>query len=172
MTRKTYIELYNALKQLSNRTGSSKFAYAVNKNVKNLHSLYEAFSDISKPPKEYFQFDKKREEICLKYVERKNGESVVENNNYKITENSKEDFEKEMDGLKSKFPDLKAATDKHQEEIMAWLDQEADETIRLHTIKVNECPDMSPQLMGAIEIIIEEDSVISQPGKMFNFPRK
>jgi hypothetical protein len=157
--------------QLSEKVANNKYTNAADKNILALAELNTEFSELSKPPEEYFQFDKEREDICLKYVERKNGEPVVENNNYKITENSKEDFKKEMAGLESKFPDLKTATDKHQAEIMAWLDEEV-ESIPLRKINSNDCPDMTTALRGKIRIMVEEDSVISQPGKMFDFKRK
>lgn len=153
MTRQKLVELYQSLNAVGNLRGV-KFAYAVIRNLNILQPEIEALQKSAEPSKDFNIFEMARVELAKKHAKKdKNGEAVVEANQFVIE--NKEKFDKEFVLLRKKHKEAVANRDKQIAEYNKLLEEEVK--IELFKIKMSDVPqDISTEQLKGIFEVIEE----------------
>ena len=138
------------VQQLQREGKSAEFSYFVYKNAEYLSSEYSSIVNTiynEATDAKYQEFLKKTNELIVKYADRdEQGNVVVENNNYKITEQLVE-FKEENDKLIAEY---KAILDNRQQKInesMQFLELTSE--YNLIVLPINKFPDTTlPAIVG------------------------
>lgn len=153
MKTQEVLKLNATLETLSNLKGA-KFAYAIAKNKEFIKTEIEALKEATKPSEEFEKYNKARIELAENHADKdEDGKSVIEGNQYKITDMDK--FNKEHDKLKEEYKEALEAHKKQQDEFNALLEEETK--LELQMIKIEDIPqDITVEQMEGIKVLIEE----------------
>ena len=141
MIKTKLIALYNGLNQVKNLKGV-KFAYGVIKNIRLMENEIVSIQESIKPVKDFMEYDMERMNLAKKHSKKdKNGNPVIENNNF-VLESEKE-FELEFEALKEKHSSVLS---------------ERQKQIELYKIKMSDIPqDISTEQLAGIFDIVENN---------------
>jgi len=131
---------------------STKFAYAIIKNLKIIDKELKALQDAQKQPDGMIEFEKARMALCTNMCKKdEQGSPVIEDNNFVIED--MEAFEKSMEDLKEEHKAVFDAQKEQQENMMKLLQEETE--IKLHVVKEEFLPDdLSANQLEALDAII------------------
>ena len=91
-TRAEFMQIVKLLaSNMDKYTG--KIAYAANKNLRRAKEELEDIEAERKPTQEYIAYNKARIELCKKLAKRKNGEPVIENDQFVFKDDKQADIE-------------------------------------------------------------------------------
>lgn len=164
MTKGDTVNIYANLKKLGNLRGA-KFAYAVQKNISLLDPEIEALKKALEFSDDYKKYDEARIKLAESYAKKdakgkpvlikttnERGEVVREE--YDLTEETKDEFEKKFEALKEEHKTVVEARDTQIKEQNDLLKTES--TIVFHKIALADVPaDISVAQMGFISEIVE-----------------
>jgi uncharacterized lipoprotein YehR (DUF1307 family) len=90
--------------------------------------------------------------VCTQFCEKdENDKPVIENSNYKIPEEKKEEFDKTLDDLKEEYKETLDKAEKRNDQFMELMQEEVD--IDFYRFKMNEMPEA---LLGSdLEIMFD-----------------
>jgi len=147
------VRLMNGIQQVSQLKGV-KFAYALVKNKQKINQEFDFIKQtIESNQKEFAEFDKKRNELCVKFSKKDaKGIAIIENNNFIIE--GKEAFNAALDQLKAMLPDEAEKYDTSIKEYESLMNDECK--IEFFKIKITDIPsDITASQMEMIEELIE-----------------
>jgi len=133
-----------------------KFAYGITKNKKIIDREIEDIKESITPSPEFAEFEKARVELCKEYAEKdEKGEFKVENNEYVLPEDKKEEFEIRLKALREQHKEAIEGREKQNEDFEAF--QKEESKVEFYKIKLKDVPeDISAEEMQAIDELIEE----------------
>jgi len=141
MTRKELVDMFVCLSEMDSNIKVNKwFSYVVMVNQKQLKDKAKAIIDISKPKKEYLEYNEKRTDILNTYGERDDlGKIITLNDSIKIRKN---DIDECLLKLKELDVNYKEAIDERNnnlEEYYELLETEID--VDIETVPFKYVPD-------------------------------
>ena len=146
MVRSELMKLATALSVLNEKEMNIKTSYAIAKNIKAIAGEVTLLEEMRKNFSEGYEGE--RRALCEEYAERDvDGNVKIENNNYVLLADTKEDFYKKMDELSDKYRPK-------SQEFADLMDGEVD--VNLTKIKIDDLPSMKPSELTALFSIIEE----------------
>ncbi len=154
-TNKEVIDLYSKLEQLNNLSGDI-FAYKIIYNKRKIMELVEIYNEMIKPSKEFMEFERKREALCIEYSDKDETENPIIVNKTYLIQTHATIFNIEFEKLKSEYNDILM----HRQEVLInskkFLYLPSDITLKL--INLSELPiDISVDQMDIIFDLIEEN---------------
>jgi hypothetical protein len=131
-----------------------KFAYAISKNITILEREIKALNKLSEPSPEFMEYDKKRLSVCSEFADKdKNGNPVIQQGNFLISERSK--FDKAMAKLKKEHKEAYDNHAKKLEEFDELMEEEAN--IELFKVSLEVVPDdINGEVLHSIMPIIND----------------
>ena len=157
INREKLIEMYGVFERLAKDKCSVKFHYTVLKNKRLIQPEIDSIREVNEPHPKYQEFEKKRMELCHSFTEKdENGKSKIENNNFIIPQESREEFDKQMNDLKTEYQEMFDNMDEKQKEFENLLKEDVE--IELITIPMSIIPkELTGQEVEVLFDIIEED---------------
>jgi len=108
------VELWKALQQLSKQVYPVKFSYFISKNKSVMKDEIDILTELSKASESFMAYDNKRSHLAQSMADKDaEGNPIIENNAYVLIEN-KDDFNKQLENLKSSF---KSAIEKQTQKV-------------------------------------------------------
>lgn len=154
MKNSELFELFNTITAPDFKYKGAEFNYIIAKNVAKLKPELEALQKGLEATEEYKEYDTKRIEILKKYaVKGENGEPVIENNAFKLSD--KTTALKEIEELQKENKEILDARTRQEQEYQELLNKES--TIEIHKLKKSDLPeDMeTPVMIKLFKLIIE-----------------
>ena len=154
MKRSEVIALYRALNNLGRLSGV-KFAYAVNRNIKQLQTEIDAVQKAIEPTSEFSAFEKERVKVAEEYAEKDGkGKPKVENGQY-VFGDKLDEYQKRYDKLIEEHKPAVDAREKQIEDVNKLLDEEVE--VNLYKIPLASVPEgITTAEMNKIMPIIDE----------------
>lgn len=154
MKRRELYMFMQSLNNLGNLKGV-KFAYSIIKNKKKIEEEIKILEEVVKPSDEFSKYEAERIELCELHCEKDDkGEPVVEDDKYKIIDESK--FDKELETLKESYNTYITEREDQIKDYNKMLDDE----IEMDFAKVNfdELPtDISTTQLESITFMLDLD---------------
>ena len=155
MKKSEAIGLFNTINTMGS-IASTKFSYAIIKNVEKLKDEFEAVKKIQqiKSP-EHEEFETKRIQLCHEFAEKdEKGNPVLVGSNYKIKD--QDAFDKMYSKLESNYSGVMEEINNKVKQINDILDEESD--IELYKISIDDLPkELTPaQVKSLMPMIMEE----------------
>jgi hypothetical protein len=127
ITREKLIAMWGLVNRLVNEKTAVKFHYLMLKNKKLLEPEVESLQKANTPPEGHNEFNKKRLDLCNSFADKEeDGSPKIINDNFVISEETKEEFEKKLSELKEEYKDVVDTMDKNQEDFIALLKEEVE----------------------------------------------
>jgi len=151
------VELYNAIKNMDSSVKYDKwFVYATSVNLTKIEDEVKLILEANKIPEEYYEFEKKRQDIFTKYANKdENGEPVVnETGAWSFASEITETLRDEIEILIDEYKDILKETERERDDFDLFLSDEVEVDIR--EVSIDRFPDqLSPQEMKALLIMAE-----------------
>lgn len=147
--------IYEYFVQLLQQEGkNAEFSYFVYKNAELLSADYKNIANTvynEAADSQYHEFMTKNNELVAKYADRdEQGNLIVENNNYKITEQIVE-FKEESNKLQEEYAEMLTARRQKIDESMQFLN--ITNEYNLYVLPINKFPDNTiPAIVGIFGI--------------------
>lgn len=142
--REKLFAMFGLIDRLLQGKTSVKFYYLLLKNKKTLQAEVDLVRSTQQanPPEGHDEFNKRRIQLCEEYAKKdeETGKPKVINNQYDMTEESRETFEVKLAELKVEFKDVVNEMDRRQEELIKLLNEEAE--VDLTVIPLSVIPDV------------------------------
>lgn len=151
MKRETLVRLWKSIERLEGLKHDVRFSYFLAKNKVSLKSELDIMEEAQKPSEAFLEFENRRVELAQQFADKDaNGQPKVHNGQYVIFD-SRDDFEKDMKKLKTKFKSAISAREKQIEEYAALLKEPVE--LELAKIRFSQLP---PQIESAyLEVFLE-----------------
>jgi len=155
--RSDLFALLNAFEAAKDLQGV-KFGYAVAKNKANILAERKCVDEAGKPSKEYFEFDKRRLELCEEHCDKENGKPVKIFNPITRQEvyaglDGNKKFNAAVDALTEEYKDVTEAFKQQREEVNKLLDEEIE--FDFYMVEFSEIPEnITAGQMAGLEPII------------------
>lgn len=153
--REYFLTLNQRLSLLGALKGS-KFSFTIAKNKEVIKPTVDKLNKMIKMSNRFMEFDKKRVEINEKYAERdEKGNPIMKEERFTIPNDKKEDFEKEIEALKTEYKDAVSERETQKKELEAFLKEEI--TLDFKTIPLSIIPeDINVDEMEILAPLVEE----------------
>ena len=103
MKKRDLLNLYNALTSIEGKAFTTKFNYFIAINKSFMRDEIDALEMAKKPDPKFVEYDIERAKLAHEMADKdSNGQAIVENNNFIITEKF-EEFKEALINLKSKY---------------------------------------------------------------------
>lgn len=154
-TREYFLTLNQRLSFLGALKGS-KFSFTIAKNKEVIKPIVDKLNKMIKMSDRFMEFDKKRVEINEKYAERdEKGNPIMKEERFTIPKDKKEDFQKEIEALKTEYKDAVSERETQKKELEAFLKEEI--TLDFKTIPLSIIPeDINVDEMEILAPLVEE----------------
>lgn len=139
-------KLWKELQKLSQETQPIRFSYFIAKNKGLLKDEIDILNDLSKVSQEFIKYDNCRAALAKEMSDKDSeGNSIIQNNSYIITEH-KEEFDNKLMSLRIEFKDAIEDTNKKIEEFNSILKE--DYEFNGYKIKIDLMPEViNPELL-------------------------
>lgn len=133
-----------------------KFAYGIARNKKIVDAEIENIKESVAQSEAFTAFEKSRIELCQEYAEKdEKGEFKVENNEYVLPADKKEEFEIRLNALREQNKEGIEEREKQLNDYKDFIDQES--AVEFHKIKLSSVPeDITAEELEGIKELIEE----------------
>jgi len=150
LTRAELLELWHGLPTLANLKGF-KLGYAIARSKAKLKPEIEALEEALKPAQAFEEYERKRLELCRKYVQKDGqGNPVVSGNEFVFGDN-REAFDAEMAPLQEEFAE---AIENRKQQVEGYLSAMKEQiTVEVHRVT---------------EVDVPEDLTVSQMAVLFH----
>jgi hypothetical protein len=161
MKRETMVKLWKVIGALEGLKHDVRFSYFLAKNKVGLKAELDIMEEAQKPSEAYLEFENRRVELAQKFSDKDaNGQPKVHNGQYVIYDN-RDEFEKEMKKLKTKFKSAIESREKQIDEYAALLKEPVE--LSLSKIKFTQLP---PQIESAyLEVFLEAGVIDDDSGE-------
>jgi hypothetical protein len=161
MKRETMVKLWKVIGSLEGLKHDVRFSYFLAKNKVALRAELDIMDEAQKPSEAYLEFENRRVELAQKFSDKDaNGQPKVHNGQYVIYDN-RDEFEKEMKKLKTKFKSAIESREKQIDEYAALLKEPVE--LSLSKIKFTQLP---PQIESAyLEVFLEAGVIDDDSGE-------
>ena len=155
MNRRTILKLWQVLGKLEGLKHDVRFSYFLAKNKVALKSELDLMEEAQKPQEAFLAYEQKRVDTAQQFSDKDaNGNPKVHNGQYVIYD-KRDEFEKEIKKLKTKFKTAIAAREKQVEEYEKLLDENVE--LNLAKIRFSQLP---AQIESAfLEVFIEANLI-------------
>jgi len=158
MKIKEAVALYKAMQNdLFKDLKGVRFNYALKRNKEILKKELSIIESSFVPSPDYEKLEEERVNILAKYVERdEKGNPVVENGDFKVSDENKELFNKDFAPIKEKYMEATKDQQKRVQEFTSMV-EENDISFELHSFKLNDLPeDITQEQMEFIYPLVIE----------------
>lgn len=155
MKRRTALKLWQVFGKLEGLKHDVRFSYFLAKNKVALKAELDLLEESQKPSQAFLEYEARRVESAQKFADKDaNGNPKIHNNSY-IIYDKREDFEKEIKTLKTKFK--KAISDRENQ--IKDYEKLLDEPVELQLTKIR-FTQLPPQIEASVlEVFIEADII-------------
>jgi len=127
ITREKLIAIWGLINRLVGEKTTVKFHYLLLKNKRIIEPEVESLQKANQPPENFQEFEEKRLELCGAFSEKDEKDTpVLENGNFKIAEETKDQFQEALAELKEEFSNVIETMDSNQKEFMELLKEEVE----------------------------------------------
>jgi len=155
MKRSTIVKLWRVLGNLEGLKHDVRFSYFLAKNKVALRTELEVMEEAQKPSESFLAYEQKRVETAQSFADKDaNGNPKVHNGQYVIYD-KRDEFEKEMAKLKTKFKTAIAAREKQVADYAVLLEEPVE--ISLSKIRFSQLPQQIES--GYLEVFIEANII-------------
>jgi hypothetical protein len=154
ITRQKAMELCGALAGAFTEVKNTKFAYALQKNIRKIKPIEDELNKILSPSDEIKEFERLRVEICTTFAQKDADlKPIVKNGHYEVSPDRKEAFEKEIETLKLAHGTAIKEHKWKQEKVQKLMEEEID--FEVMGIKNSNLPgDLTLQQLDILEPLI------------------
>lgn len=161
MKRRTALKLWQVFGKLEGLKHDVRFSYFLAKNKVALKAELDLMEEAQKPNELFLEYESRRIETAQKFSDKDaNGNPKIHNNQY-IIYDKKDEFEKEIKALKTKFK--KAISDREKQ--LADYEKLLDEPVELPLTKIN-FNQLPHQIEASVlEVFIEANIIEDEQAK-------
>lgn len=154
-TREFFLDLYQKLSYLDSLTGN-KFAFTISKNKEVLLAILKKVQKMVEVPEDYKEYEKKRVELNKKYsLKKEDGTPETDDRNYKIDPDKQEEFNKEIEALKSEYSEVVKKREEQIAEVNDYVREEIE--VELRSLSLDMIPkEITVEQMDFLSYIVVE----------------
>jgi hypothetical protein len=160
ITRQQIVDLYSLLKKEYANVKSTKFAYGIAKNLKNIQDEIDFLNEMNKAPEDFIKYEIKRQDLCVQMAKKDDEGKILKkklpNGKEAYDIEDQEKFDKSILELQEEFKD--AIEEKKQKEIDMHNFLKEKVSVSIYKMSIDEFPeDLNAETMIILEPIIKDN---------------
>lgn len=137
--------LWGVVQELEKQTHNVRFSSFIVKTKLALSDIVNGISEAARATDTYLEYDRKRSELASQFADKDaNGDPIIRNNNYAVTEKADE-FQKAFEELKEQYKEVIMQREEQVKSIDAKLNEDIE--VELPTLSIHNFPNISPQML-------------------------
>jgi len=127
ITREKLIAIWGLIGRLAQEKTSVRFHYLLLKNKRLIEPEVKSLQEAQQPPEGFQEFENKRLACCNEFCQKdENNEPKLDNGNFLIPDESKEEFECKLEEIKKEHQEVIDTMENRQKEFLSLLKEDVE----------------------------------------------